>query len=320
MSGDFGAQVDYLSLSFDADNLGGVHASGFLEFILDALRLAGVAFIADKRPAGIYGYERSYILNRVVLGGVSSSGLIAYTDSTSSKKNKGFYLSLSGLACLGLDVKAFIKQIQVFEPHITRIDLAVDYLDGLVNYDYVKQAYFSGLFNSGGREPRHNVIEPKVHGEKVGGYTLYVGKRGGAKFCRAYEKNYQLLDEAVDNPFPHWFRLEIEARSVDCDIPLALFDDYNAFLLGFYPRLFSQLPTPSHVVPSDVSGVPLKLSFDSPQTQVNLAHLKHYARQSYGGLLNVMKHHLKLTDEEIVKSLLPSDKRVPRRLQLPIEA
>ena len=225
------------------------------------------------------------------------------------------------MGCQHVNLSAIVERLEVYQPKINRIDLAVDYLDGKVGFDDMMALYESKAFAGGrGVYPRFNTIEPKSEkGEKAGGYTLYVGRRSSARFVRCYEKAYQLADCEIDNPFGHWFRVEVEARAVKCTIPLSGVHQPDALLTGLYPRLFDgvTLPPPSHVNPANLSDV-LKLGYDSPQFVVSLSHLKNHAKKSYGGLFNVLRNDLGLSDAEIVSSLVVPEK-VPRRLSLPIE-
>ncbi|ALG66444.1 replication initiation factor domain-containing protein [Beggiatoa leptomitoformis] len=321
--------IDFLVFSFKpqgaSDEIDNLSMSELLEYCLSLLEQFGFKARLVKRPSGMYNYQESYIVERKTLGNrFDVAGIIGITRAKKSdftQYNAGLFISLSAVGCQHVDFSAILERLEIYQPKINRIDLAVDYLDGKVGFDDMMQLYNRGAFaGARGVYPRFNTIEPKaLDGEKAGGYTLYVGRRSAARFVRCYEKAYQLADCEVDNPFGHWFRVEVEARAVKCTIPLEAVNAPDAFLTGLYPHLFNgvTLPPPSHVNPQNLSQV-IKLGYDSPQFVVSLSHLKKHAKASYGGLFNVLRNDLGVSDAEIVSSLV-SPERVPRRLSLPIE-
>jgi len=338
----FAAFVDYLSLSFPADD-GGLIGDGYLpqKFgthlvgLLSACGMDGASLLT--RESGMYGYASSAYLLRTSISPTQpiNCGLVAFTPIERcegvKKYQPGFFLSLSGMGCKGVNLQLFVDSIAPFSPRITRLDVAIDYYEGELSFDKLQSFYIAGYFRSnGGRMPRKHVIQPQgmlPDGslEKRGGYTMYVGKRGGARHARGYEKAHQLINESVGitSDYINWFRLEVELRSADAYvIPLdALISDrLDDLLLSAYPNLFYRLPIPSHVTnaPHLPPLDPYCLSFKTPELKVPLEHLQGYLTLSYGGVLNAMLLQ-GLNADEIVSKLCPSDKdKLPRRLLFPI--
>jgi len=328
----FGSTVDFLSMSFKPDYsglIGGytpVDFVDFLRFVFEQSGLKGVSF--SPRAAGLFSYRNSCNVLRpsqISDDSLVQSGLIAYTPFNESLRTSGVFFSLSSMGCIGVNFPKLISLLSPFHEvsNTTRLDLAVDYFDGLVTVEMVQDLYFSGAFFTRGVSPRCSDISPKrvnVSGDisKVSGYTFYVGKPGGAKLCRIYEKGLQLAAAELDSPYPDWTRLEIEFRSSGCTIPLDWHKDFDAFLVGAYPKLFEQLPSPSHLRNYSQLRTVLKQDFSSPAFQCSLTHLIHYCKVSYGALFNVLKHKLGYSDENIVNFFLPDDEsKIPARLSLP---
>jgi len=340
----FAAFIDYLSLSFPADESGLIgdgfepqDFSGYLVSLLAACGMDGAALLS--RDSGMYGYSSSAYLLRTSISPTQpiNGGLVAYTptdhrrdDKTSKKYQPGYFLSLSGMGCKGVNLQLFVDTIAAFNPRITRLDVAIDYYEGELSFDKLQTFYTAGYFRSnGGRMPRKHVIQPQAMTpdgslEKRGGYTMYVGKRGGARHARGYEKAHQMINESVGitSEYINWFRLEVELRSADAYvIPLdALISDrLDDLLLAAYPNLFHHLPIPSHVTNVTLQPLdPYCLAFETPELKVSLEHLQGYLTLSYGGVLNAMLSQ-GFSADEIVSKLRPSDKdKLPRRLLFPI--
>lgn len=328
----FGSTVDFLSMSFKPDFSGliagytPVDFVDFLRFVFEQSGLNGVSF--SPRAAGLFSYRNSANVLRpsqISDDSLVQSGLIAYTPFSESFRTSGVFFSLSSMGCIGVDFSKLISLLSPFHEisNITRLDLAVDYFDGLVTVEMIQDLYQQQAFLTRGVSPRCSPFFPQRIGidgnlSKVAGYTFYVGKRGGAKHFRVYEKGLQLAAAELDSPYPDWTRLEIEFRDSGCTIPFDWYKDFDAFLVGAYPKLFEQLPSPSHLKNYSQLRTVLKQDFSSPAFQCSLTHLIHYCKVSYGALFNVLKHKLGYSDEKIVNFFLPDDEsKIPARLSLP---
>jgi len=281
----------------------------------------GVQFVENRLNKNMFNYKHVFRLSRSALGGCSvPAGLLLFSEQSDDGCNRGLMFSLSGVGCQGVDFVDFFRYFASFEPKITRIDIAVDYLLGEITIDDVLAWYRAGVFaGSRGFNPSIDKISRTgINDEKRGGYTLGIGRRNGTRYVRAYEKAYELSSADVANPFPNWFRFEFELHNNgDATIPINCCEDFDSFLASVYPKLVPDyLPLPNHSQIEFYQSQHLPLIYSSPTFLVSLAHLKHYAQVSYGALLNIMRNHLKQTDSEIVQQLIKDD--VPRRLQLPV--
>lgn len=266
-----------------------------------------------------YGYEFSFDILRPCLESADKevllkAGVFAYSADLSTKYTVGVVLSLTGLGCEGFDFIEFIKlyKAEEFKPRITRLDVKKDYFNReLVFSDFVG-FYHQGLFaGERGISPRYNLIEPKdIEGNKKGGYTLYVGKRGGWRFARIYEKHHQMESLGVTMPI-YQLRFEIEFRSNnDCEIPLNVFENISGFVSLSYPRLYNKLLCS---VPESFDS---KLHFKRKAFEVPLHYLMQHLKQSYGGVIYAMKQN-GMTDAEIVMQLTKT--KLPSRLIFPVK-
>jgi DNA relaxase NicK len=341
----FGAFVDYASFSFQAKNefpthngdlIGGLTVDKFVDYLRQVVFECGLNANYKKRSAGLYSYTYSEtILITDPYGKEHSAGVLAYSEKKEyiddrtgeiTTYNAGAYLSLTGVGCVGFDFPLFIEKMAFAIPKITRVDIAIDYFDGLVDYQLVEELYKQNAFVSGGRPPRQSEIAPKVLQEngdwlKAGGWTYYVGKRGNSKFLRAYEKGLQLFAISEDDlhPFPDWFRVELELRAENCIIPLECFNDLDAVLMGAYPNFFMKIPYPNGLENPSITDKSLlailKQIYVRMDEIVSFSHLLFWMRHSYGAVVNILKFDLGFNAEKIVELLLPDDiKRRPKRL------
>ncbi len=321
--------VDFFSASFAQENLE-MLPSEFIKILGKSFQMCGLQdFLFESCLGGLFGYKnRMNILREDRFSGQSiQSGLIAYTDMqgiSNSRNTSGFYFSLSGMGCRKVDFVKLVKLLSKYKLRITRIDIASDYYDGLVNFELVKELYYEKAFVNRGRSPRcsENVSEiicPKTgFKSQIGARTFYVGKRGGAKFGRFYDKGMQLFALNEEHPFPDWFRCEVEFRNVQCEIPLEIVANLDGALFGAYPNFFSKIPPPNHIDLKKESSQIIKMKYETPEDQVNLEHFIYWCRESYGGLFNVLLNEIGLESDAIVDLLLPDDgTKKPRRLLFP---
>ncbi|MDO4768868.1 MAG: replication initiation factor domain-containing protein [Brachymonas sp.] len=211
-------------------------------------------------------------------------------------------MDISGTGCSRITRWADVRQhiaTQCFDLNLTRVDLAVDFLNGEYTVEQAKDWYEAGEFNAGGRMPKHSVMGAWFGNELEPGEgrTLNIGKRGNGKMLRVYEKGRQLGD-----PESKWTRFEVEFRNIKRDLPLDLLTECDAYFAGAYKALANMLDT----------GVAAeKVATHQKEGEISLSHLVDYARTSYGKTIHVMR--LTMTDTEIIESLAING--VPARLE-----
>uniref|UniRef100_A0AAU8B8I4 Replication protein n=1 Tax=Dulem virus 61 TaxID=3145772 RepID=A0AAU8B8I4_9VIRU len=180
-----------------------------------------------------------------------------------------------------------------FDYKLTRVDLAVDMIDGQYTVEHCLDWYEAGDFNAGGRNPRHSLVGDWLSPRH--GRTFEVGRRVNGKMLRAYEKGRQLGDS--DSA---WTRFEVEFRNIDRDLPLSMLIDTDKYFAGAY-RCLQRL----------IDAEPETISTHQAEGEINIAHLSKYCATAYGRLLSVLRLHF--SDEDVLNALTVNG--VPRRLE-----
>lgn len=176
------------------------------------------------------------------------------------------------------------------EAQVKRLDIALTTYAGEVTHERVLQAHAAGGFCSGGRNPHYRQVgssDPRA------GRTVYVGQRESAKFCRCYEKGFQLLQEVpvsvrqevtgiamdgvgmVDPALVYRVEVELKAKD-DKVVPWDAVVNPDAYFAGAYPFCAELLPG---VQASKVQTMPA----EAPRRA--LAASLDNCRRSYGGIL-----------------------------------
>ncbi|MDH0373760.1 replication initiation factor domain-containing protein, partial [Comamonas aquatica] len=160
-------------------------------------------------------------------------------------------LDLSGSACSRITNWQGMQDFlySAWDCTITRVDLAVDCLQGEFTVDDARDWLHQGLFTARegagqGRPPRHSTpgdwlaLDANGNPAPFYGRTLEIGRRENGKMLRAYEKGLQLLPGSGDK----WTRFEVELRRKDRDIPLDVLTRCDEYFVGAYECLQQLLP------------------------------------------------------------------------------
>jgi phage replication initiation protein len=207
-------------------------------------------------------------------------------------------LDLSGSACgRVLDWQPFVTWAgQQCDYTLTRVDLAVDCLEGEFSVDDAKEWLLAGEFNAGGRNPRHSTPGDWLSPTPTYGRTLEVGRRTNGKMLRAYEKGLQLAPGSGEK----WTRFEVELRNVDRDLPLDVLLECDKYFVGAYKCLQRILA---------VAGE--RIATHQKEGEISMHELSEHCSVSYGRLINTLR--TRLDAAQILDFLsLPG---VPRRLE-----
>jgi phage replication initiation protein len=205
-------------------------------------------------------------------------------------------LSLTGKGC------AFVTRwdevadlLEGLGAKITRLDLAVDFLEGEHTVDEAVAWHEAGGFAFNGRmAPKSHVAGDWI--DRRDGRTFYVGKAQNGKMLRVYEKGRQLGD-----PESPWVRFEVQLGNRDREIPLRALVDRDAFFAGAYPALGQLVERAAeYITTSRAKG------------QTTLAHLVHHLRRSYGKLVDVLSRHVDTSSTDLVDEVRVIG--LPRRL------
>lgn len=170
------------------------------------------------------------------------------------------------------------------DARITRVDLAVDLLNGEHTLDEAFDWYRDGRFNIN-RQPMHRVIGPWLDESQGTGRTLEVGRRKNGKMARIYEKGKQLGD--ASSP---WVRFEGELHNIDRELPVDILRNPDPYFSGMYP-CFEQL----------LEVASLRIKTEQTQGETSIARLMDCLKASYGKAIFVARmqspdHHDFLDD------------------------
>lgn len=285
---DSGVKVDWVTLTFlpSADEL--VDRT-FFDFLNTHLSRP----IFGVSVPGMLGYEFGVKFFCKLDDGKEHH--IARLDWGGATHKSRARFDLSGSGC------SLVKSWHAFQDYVgalfnytlTRVDCAADFLNGEYSVEDARIWYESGLFNAGGRMPRHNLVGDWLR--PVYGRTLEIGRRENGKMLRCYEKGRQLGD-----PSSLWTRFEVELRNIDRDIPLNILTECSNFFVGSYKCL-------EQIVEAAVD----RIKTQQKEGEISLEKLTDCARDSYGRLISVLA--LYLSPDEIIETL--SRPGVPARLE-----
>jgi phage replication initiation protein len=254
--------------------------------VLEALRpmfgTLGSALTLKGLPRGILGFQQAcsiqvddLIVGRMDHGGDSQRGWVR--------------IDLPGKGCEWVqDWTAMDRVEQMPSAQIRRLDIALTTWDGEITHEQVVAAHAAGRFCTRGRPPNLRQI---TSSDPRAGRTCYVGERENTKFLRCYEKG---LEMAAKIPFfggdvreidgkrvEDIYRVELELKAADTDIPWEVLDRRDEFFAGAYPFCADVLPN----VDADIL---MRRPSRAPQTDL-AAVLKHCQIQ-YGQALFTALH------------------------------
>lgn len=256
-------------------------------------------FITDK-ARGFLGFKNSAAISfRNNRNENEQIGVLAWGGAS---QNGRLMLSLSGVGTALIEEWELMHEwIASCGAHITRIDLAVDFLEGEYTIEQALLDYQNGSFKAaaGGGNPSAKFIHDLGSNE---GKTLYIGKRENGKMVRLYEKGKQLGDK-----LSQWLRAEAELHNKDRIIPLDVLLNPTEYWCGVNP-VFQGL---IHAAAAQIKTVKKVL-------ETTLSSLSHYASVGYGKLINSLMMLTNDNHEEVINFLIQDG--VPRRLRQPLVA
>jgi phage replication initiation protein len=247
---------------------------------------------------GLFGFEKSIKLETQVGSNKFAIGVLAY----GGEHQRGRWMfQITGVGCSVVpDWHRFSKFFRRIGARITRLDLAVDYLDGAYTVDDAVAMYQSGAFTTNGRPPSSHVAGDWLN--KVMGRTLYIGKSTNGKMLRVYEKGIQLGE--LNSP---WVRFEVQLGNRDRVIPFDAMTRRDAFLAGCYPALQTMLGCASEAI-----------STSRKEGALLVSHLMFHLKRSYGKLLSVVSSVFTPDSSDLIDCLTVIG--TPRRMTPAVES
>lgn len=220
-----GAKVDWLTFTWLPEPDEHVLAT-----VLDLLRTHGLQVHAEDGN-GHFGFQHGARLFVLLDDGARHQ--VGLLDWGGARMRGRARLDLSGSGCSKVTNWQGMQDFlySAWDCTITRVDLAVDCLEGEFTVDDARDWLSQGLFTAGtGAPPRHSTPGDWLSETPYYGRTLEIGRRENGKMLRAYEKGLQLMPGSGDK----WTRFEVELRRKDRDIPLDVLTRRDEYFVGAY--------------------------------------------------------------------------------------
>lgn len=267
------AKVDWLNATFQRP---GMSVHGLISFVGEVMGRSLSAVL----DGGLFGFSDRHRISALLDDGAKVEvGAVALGGES---QNGRWLLQLNGKGCgLVKDWASLQELLEGLEATISRVDLAVDFLDGEYTVDDAMTLYDEGAFINRGRNPDLD-IQGAWHETGTKGRTMYVGKLKNGKTLCVYEKGRQL-----NMPESNWTRYEVRLGNRDRVIPLDVLTNPDKYFAGAYPALEHMLEAAAQEVPTvqeEVKG--------------SLAHGLHHLRRCYGKYIHqaIEATHCSMTD------------------------
>lgn len=267
--------------------------------LLSALRSSSsLPLTLAQSDKGIHGYKSSYDVSAYVDGEALKLGTIGLGGDHIGGT---MMLDLTGKGCSLINDWHLIHSLLTeYKARITRVDCAVDFLEGEVSIDQIRSLYFAGEFNAGGRTPSYfEYSGGSLDCEGFNGRTFEIGKRKNGKLVRAYEKGRQL-----GNQFSLWVRIEVELGSRDRIIPYEVVVDPTKYFIGAHKALEQFL-----------SGSSERIKTIQKHSDMNLDKSEQWIKQSAGKHIDQLLKHRYKSPAEFVDAVRVNG--IPNKLIIP---
>lgn len=282
------AKIDWMNATFDTPPM----SVGGLVAFLDDLMGGKLSAVLD---GGLFGFTERYRLQlhlddgaRVEVGAIARGG--------DSQKGR-WLLQLNGKGCgMVNDWPSLQELLEGLDATLSRVDLAVDFLNGEYTVDDALTLYDQGAFINRGRNPDLDT-QGAWHEAGTKGRTMYIGKLKNGKSLCVYEKGRQLNDAENQD----WTRYEVRLGNRDREIPLDVLTDPDKYFCGAYPALAHMLEAAAEEVPT------LKR-----EVKASLAHGLYHAQRCFGAYFHQAREMTGVPAIDLVEAVTVI--RIPKRV------
>lgn len=261
-----------------------------------------------KRGQDFYKYRWP-----IMRGGaeVAWVGFLASSDSKKqSAQNNTIHVNLHGAACTFGALAWRQKMADYIDRHeakITRVDLALDFFDGISGgLDRVKSDYEAGNMDVLGHRPKCSMIGAWVDGGR--GRSFYTGSREAGKQTNIYEKGVQLFGEKDPT---RWERIELrygnKLRVLSSDI-LIRPADFFAGASPWHAQMLQEHGIPEQITPEKL---PCKRQLPLQTVKAEVVRVFRWLRDVAGPSISFAFQHL--PDLQLVD--LTHSHKLPVRLE-----
>jgi len=271
------AKIDWLNATFPASHM---TVAGMVAFIGSCCHGQG---LSAKLDGGLFGFSERHRLFVHIDGTQVEIGALALGGESQGGK---WLLQITGKGCGVVEDWASLRELlEGLGATITRLDLALDFLEGEHTVDDAMDMLEDGQFTSNGRTPSSMQMGDWHRG--INGRTLYVGKAKNGKMLRVYEKGKQL--QSVNS---EWVRFEVQLGNRDRVIPFDAITEPDRFFAGAYPALEALIGAAAETIPTTQT-----------ETLTNLGHLLHHMRRCYGKALHQAQETCAVTPTELIEEM-----------------
>lgn len=221
--------------------------------------------------------------------------LVALICWGGERQRRTVNVQLNGKGCALVEGFQHIAPwLDAYNARLTRVDTAVDFLDGEYTVDSFFEAFKSGGFNWN-NAPKHRCEGPWGI-ESDDGRTLYIGKKeNGKEFC-AYEKGKQCMPG--DSP---WNRAEIRWFNKDRVLPVDMLTKPAEYVAKSYPCFQEIMQRDGVRIPTDQN------EFDMTADRYT-----EYLKRCAGKIIHTLRHTYH-TDADMLDQLAVVG--IPKRLR-----
>lgn len=219
--------IDWLTFSIKPDPVSNHPANVSLSMVFNFLHLLQGDF-QDIGHRNFYEHAYSY------------NGITVHEPSSERLCEMGFCVSMTGEGCryfegemkggeFGVDIwREFFQKLraltgQGYAVNVSRLDIAVDDFDGLLDLGQIEQAVRNCEIVSccrKGREIESMEVNFKRGTIRGKGNTIEFGSRSSKTFCRFYDKKIEQMERFSNDSeklaelekVPHWVRMEFEFK------------------------------------------------------------------------------------------------------------
>lgn len=270
------AKIDWLNATFPTPSM---TVAGLVQF-LGAVCMHG---ISAKLDGGLFGFAERHRLFMHIEGSQVEIGALALGGESQAGK---WLLQLTGKGCGMVEDWASLRELlEGLGATITRLDLALDFLEGEHTVDDAMDMLDAGQFTSNGRTPSSMQMGDWHAGKE--GRTLYVGKAKNGKMLRVYEKGKQLKSVSSE-----WVRFEVQLGNRDRVIPFDAMTEPDRYFAGAYPALEALIDTAAEAIPTTQT-----------ETLTNLGHLLYHLRRCYGKALHQATETCAVSNTDLVEEM-----------------
>lgn len=152
---------------------------------------------------GAMGYKHLYVYDNIKV----------YTAGTSDAM--GIHVEMSGKGVRQFESTynaspwVFFAEVHSLKGRFTRLDIAYDDFQYLVDLDLIKTKINQGLYRTRFKSVRLSQELSTSDNKKIG-ETIYFGSPSSSTLLRIYDK---ALESNRSGEFPHWVRMELQLRS-----------------------------------------------------------------------------------------------------------